>query len=114
MQWHTEPETLFDVSPGCFIPRPEVTSSVVRLRRRAAPPVSVRDPERMMAVIRAAFGQRRKTLCNALCNGLGLDRGTVERAIRACGLDGRVRGEALRLDQFAALSDRLGHERADP
>lgn len=107
MQWHTAPEPCFDVPPGCFIPAPKVTSSVVTLPRRAAPPVSVRDPERFFAVVRAAFNQRRKTLCNALSAGLGLPKETVAAAVTAAGLPEQIRGEALSLAQFAALSDRL-------
>jgi len=107
MQWYTDPELLFDVSPGCFIPAPKVTSTVIRLRRRTAPPVAVQSEKRMFALIRAAFNQRRKTLCNAVCNGLGLPREQVASALRELGLPETVRGEVLRLDQFAALSDLL-------
>ena len=107
MQWHTVPEMLFDVPPGCFIPAPKVTSSVVRMPRRAAPPVPVRDPERLFAVVRAAFNQRRKTLCNALSAGLGLRKEDVAAAIAAAGLPEHIRGEALSPAQFAALSDAL-------
>lgn len=107
MQWHTAPERLFDVPAGCFIPAPKVTSSVVTLLRRDTPPCPVRDERRMFAVIRAAFNQRRKTLCNALCNGLGLPRETVRAALERLGLPETVRGEVLSLAQFAALSDAL-------
>ena len=107
MQWHTASERLFDVPPGCFIPAPKVTSSVVRLQRRSAPPCAVKSEERMFSLIRAAFLQRRKTLCNAMMHGLGLSRETAAAAIAACGLPAAVRGEALSLAQFAALSDAL-------
>lgn len=107
MQWHTAPERLFDVPAGCFIPAPKVTSSVVTLLRRETPPCSVRDERRMFAVIRAAFNQRRKTLCNALANGLGIPRETVRAALERLGLPETVRGEVLSLAQFAALSDAL-------
>ena len=108
MQWHTEPELLFDVPPGCFIPAPKVTSSVVRLTRRDAPPVEVENEKRMYALVRAAFNQRRKTLCNAMIHGLGLSREQALSALAAAGLDARVRGEALSIPRFAALSDALG------
>ncbi|MCD7903174.1 MAG: 16S rRNA (adenine(1518)-N(6)/adenine(1519)-N(6))-dimethyltransferase RsmA [Oscillospiraceae bacterium] len=107
MQWHTVPELLFDVAPGSFIPAPKVTSSVIRLTRRPAPPVQVADEKRMFALVRAAFNQRRKTLCNAMMHGLGLTREQAEAALAACGLDARIRGEALSIAQFAALSDRI-------
>ena len=107
MQWHFETETLFDVPPGCFIPAPKVTSSVVRLTRRPAPPVAVKSEERFFAVVRAAFNQRRKTLCNALAAGLGLPKETVAAAIAAAGLPESIRGEALDMAQFAQLADIL-------
>ena len=109
MQWHTEPRILFDVSPGCFIPAPKVTSAVVHMPVRRESPVVVRDEKLMFSIIRAAFNQRRKTLSNALGNGLG-GRFTKERiadAIAECGFDERIRGEALSLVQFAALADAL-------
>ena len=105
MQWHTAPEALFDVPPECFIPAPKVTSSVIRLDRRDAPPAAVRDEKQMFALVRAAFNQRRKTLCNAMMHGLGLSREQALAALADCGLDPMVRGEALGLKQFAALSD---------
>lgn len=107
MQWFYEPELLYDVPPSCFIPAPKVTSSVIRLQRRSAPPVSVLNEQLLFSVVRAAFNQRRKTLCNALCNGLGLSRETVANAIQSIGLPETVRGEALSISQFALLSDAL-------
>ena len=114
MQWHFDGEILFDVPPGCFIPAPKVTSSVLRLVRRAAPPAAVRSEARMFSVVRAAFNQRRKTLCNALNAGLGLQKETVAAALAALGLPESVRGETLSVAQFAALSDALdGAEKSD-
>ena len=108
-QWHAEPQILFDVSPGCFMPAPKVTSSVVRLDVRKEPLAAVQDEAQMFRVVRAAFNQRRKTLSNALSAGLsGFSKEQINAAIQACGLDPRVRGEALSIGQFAALSDALG------
>ena len=107
VQWHCETELLFDVPPGCFVPQPKVTSSVIRLTRREAPPIPVKDEALLMRVIRAAFNQRRKTLVNALSSGLGLDKGELEALLGELGFDARVRGEALGLDAFAALSDKI-------
>lgn len=107
-QWHAEPEILFDVAPGCFLPAPKVTSSVVRLRVRTAPPVAVADEKLLFAVVRAAFNQRRKTLVNALASGLpGFEKETIAAAVACCGFDARVRGEALDLAGFAALANAL-------
>ena len=106
-QWHCETELLFDVPPSCFMPQPKVTSSVIRLTRRPGPPLPVKDEALLMRVIRAAFNQRRKTLVNALSSGLGLGKEELEAALTGLGLDPRVRGEALGLDAFAALSDKI-------
>ena len=108
VQWYAEPELLFDVPPHCFVPQPKVTSSVVRLNRRASPPVPVRSEEFFFSLVRAAFNQRRKTLPNALAAGVPeLTRADAEAALLALGLSPAIRGEALSLAQFAALSDAL-------
>jgi 16S rRNA (adenine1518-N6/adenine1519-N6)-dimethyltransferase len=111
VQWYTEPELLFDVPPSCFVPQPKVTSSVIRLKRREAPPVPVRDPavtERMFALVRAAFNQRRKTLVNAVASQLpGVTKEDTERALAALGFDARVRGEVLGIADFARLAEAL-------
>ena len=107
-QWHAEPEILFDVSPGCFLPAPKVTSSVVQLTVRKTPPAAVVNEKHFFAVVRAAFNQRRKTLVNALSAGLnGFTKEQITQAISDCGLDEKVRGEALGIAEFALLSDRL-------
>lgn len=105
--WHTEAEILFDVPPDCFTPRPKVTSSVIKLTRRTAPPVPVEDEKWMFRIVRAAFNQRRKTLTNALSAGLSIPKEQTAAALESLGLDSRIRGEVLDMAQFAALSDAL-------
>ena len=108
VQWYAEAEKLFDVPPDCFMPRPKVTSTVIRLCRRPSPPVRVRDEDFFFAVVRAAFNQRRKTLVNAVSAGMrNVERADVEKALTEMGLSPTVRGEALSAEQFAALSDIL-------
>ncbi len=108
VQWYAEAEKLFDVPPDCFMPRPKVTSTVIRLCRRPSPPVRVRDEEFFFAVVRAAFNQRRKTLVNAVSAGMrNVERADVEKALAEMGLSPTVRGEALSAEQFAVLSDIL-------
>lgn len=110
VQWYCHTEILFDVSPGCFMPAPKVTSSVIQLRRRTTPVCSVRDEKLMFQVIRAAFNQRRKTLNNALASGFGnLSKQEIAECIAECGFDERIRGEALSLEQFARLADVLAN-----
>lgn len=104
-QYHTEPELLFDVGPECFVPSPKVTSSVIRMTPHPAPPKGITDEKKFFRVVKAAFGQRRKTLLNALTAGLaGVDRETVRASIALCGLPENVRGERLGIPEFAALA----------
>lgn len=111
VNWHCVPETLFEVSPECFMPAPKVTSAIIRLTTRKTPPVAVSDEAFMFRIIRAAFGQRRKSLANALKNGLPeLNREHIAAAIAECGLDPMVRGETLSMEKFAFLSDFLKKE----
>ena len=107
VQWYTRPELLFDVPPHCFHPQPKVTSSVIRLTRRREKPFAVSDEQLLFQIIRAAFNQRRKTLANALASGLGCERALIEQALENCGFDIRIRGEALDLGSFVALTDEL-------
>ena len=110
VQYYAEPEIVANVPPNCFIPRPNVGSAVIRLTRHKTMPVEVKDPELMFRLIRASFNQRRKTLQNGLNNSpeLSFTKEQIARAIERLGLPAAVRGEALSLAQFAALSDILG------
>ena len=109
VQYFAEPYLAANVPPNCFMPRPAVGSAVIRLARHERPPVEAADEKRMFAIIRAAFGQRRKTLVNALANekGLGVTKEQVQRALEASGIRADIRGEALTLEQFAQLSGQL-------
>ena len=109
VQYYAKPEIVAEVSPNCFIPKPNVSSAVIRLTRYENPPIEVDNEHFMFSLIRASFNQRRKTLANGLANGgLGLDRETVNRALEKMELSLTVRGEALTLEQFAILSNILG------
>lgn len=109
VQYYAKPEIVAIVPPNCFIPRPGVASAVIRLTRYEEPPVQVRDEAFLFALIRASFNQRRKTLANGLSNAqnLSLTREQVTEALESMGLSPTVRGEALMLSQFAALSELL-------
>jgi len=110
VQYYTEPYIAANVPPNCFMPRPDVSSAVIRLKRYKEPPVECRDPKLMFSLIRASFNQRRKTLVNGIKNAaeLSFTREQVEEALKSLGLDVNIRGEALKLSQFAALADALG------
>ena len=96
VQWHSEPVRLFDVKPDCFSPQPGVTSSVIRLDTLTEPRCEVADEELMFRLVRAAFGQRRKTLVNALSSAVReLSKQEIADSVVACGLGENVRGETL-------------------
>ncbi len=110
MQFHTQPDLLFDVPPDCFLPAPKVTSAVVRCQTRTAPPVALScGTPFFFRTVRAAFALRRKTLRNSLAASFGaeLGRDALDAALADAGLPPAVRGEALGLPELAALADRL-------
>ena len=97
------------VSPNCFIPRPKVESSVIRMDVHEKSPVEVSDEAFLFSVIRATFNQRRKTLVNALSNaGLpGVTKDRIREALEQMGKPETVRGETFTLEEFATLSNLL-------
>jgi len=111
VQWYMETELLFDVPPSCFVPQPKVTSSVIRLTRRAAPPVAVKsggDVDRMFRLVRAAFNQRRKTLVNAAASQVpGVGKEEMEQVLASLGFDVRIRGEVLSAADFLHIAEAL-------
>lgn len=103
VSYYARPRLMFTASAGSFYPAPKVTSAVVRMELRECPAVRVEDEDGYFELIRAAFGQRRKTAANAIASGLGLPKDKVNAAIAAAGIDVRARPEALTLEDFAAI-----------
>lgn len=106
VQYYAQAETLFSVSRGSFMPAPNVDSAVIRLTVRPEPPCAVRDEQQLFRLIRAGFGQRRKTLPNSL-SAAGFSRDAIQAALAAGGIAPTARAEELTLEQFAVLSDHL-------
>ncbi len=109
VQYYSRPEIITHVPPTCFIPRPNVGSTVIRLTRYEKPPVEAADESFLFSLIRASFNQRRKTLVNGLSNasGLNLSKAQITAALEQMGLPANVRGETFTLEQFARLSELL-------
>lgn len=109
VQYYAKPEIVAIVPPNCFMPRPNVSSAVIRLSRYQTPPIAVDNEELMFKIIRASFNQRRKTMMNSLNNASGLSytKEQIGTALAKTGQKENVRGEALTLEQFAKLSDEL-------
>ena len=107
VQYYANPEIVANVPPNCFMPRPNVGSAVIRLTRYETPVVDVKDEKLMFRIIRASFNQRRKTLVNGLKNSgeINFSKEQIEAAITTIGKPLTIRGEALTLAEFAALSN---------
>ncbi|MDR0948999.1 MAG: 16S rRNA (adenine(1518)-N(6)/adenine(1519)-N(6))-dimethyltransferase RsmA [Lachnospiraceae bacterium] len=107
--YYATPHIVMTVSPNCFIPRPKVSSSVLRLDCLTKPSVEVTDEDFFFSVIRAAFNQRRKTLCNALSKSAFIDipKEKVVQALQKMELSETIRGEVLTIKEFAQLSQYL-------
>ncbi|MDR0861353.1 MAG: 16S rRNA (adenine(1518)-N(6)/adenine(1519)-N(6))-dimethyltransferase RsmA [Oscillospiraceae bacterium] len=112
-QYHAVPEILFDVPPSSFLPPPKVTSSVVRMTLRSAERGTahsgITDERFFFRIVRGAFGQRRKTLVNALAAALAGShtKAQIAAAVADCGFLPTVRGEELGIGQFADLANML-------
>jgi dimethyladenosine transferase len=107
VQYFTEPRMVMDVPPRSFMPAPEVTSTVIACRVRETPAAVPADEKLFFRLIRAAFGQRRKTLLNAL-TGAGITKEMSRAGLAAAGIAENMRGEQLSLADFARLSDAVG------
>lgn len=107
--YHTEAEIVTLVPASSFAPPPKVDSAVVKLKMRPTPPVSPKNEAFFFKTVRAAFGQRRKTLVNALCGSsvFPLDKEEIKAVTASLGFGENVRGEELGLEQFCALADAL-------
>lgn len=105
-QYFSKPQIIKHVPAGAFIPVPKVDSAVVSMEILDTPSVTPKDEKLFFKVIKAAFSQRRKTLVNALSSsGAFGTKDTVAAAVEAVGLSPTVRGEALSIEKFCALSD---------
>ena len=107
VRYYSEPQILFPVSRGSFYPSPNVDSMVVRLDVKKALPLEGEAEKRLFRVVKAAFGQRRKTLVNTLSSGLKIEKTRAAEAIAEAGLKPTVRAEELSLDEFIRLSQIL-------
>lgn len=113
VQYYAKPEVVVRVPASCFMPKPNVDSTVIKLTRYDIPPTVAKDEEYLFAVIRASFNQRRKTLVNGLSNAgnLGVGKEKIMEIIAKMNLSPSVRGETLTLEQFTELSNFLSEMR---
>lgn len=107
VRYYSKPQILFPVSRGSFYPSPNVDSMVVRLDVKKELPLEGEAEKRLFRVVKAAFGQRRKTLVNTLSSGLKIEKARAAEAIAEAGLKSTVRAEELSLGEFIRLSQIL-------
>ena len=107
-QYYAEPELLFDVPAGCFLPQPKVTSAVIQLKCRKELPWDIADKEVFFRTVRASFAMRRKKLSNGLASGFPeLGKSGAAEVIEAAGFDANVRGETLSIPEFARIANEI-------
>lgn len=110
--YYSEPQLVARVPKKVFMPQPEVESTVVRLKILDNPPVPVESEEVFFQVVRAAFGQRRKTLINALTGGMeGLDKNQIGQALSDSGINPERRGETLSFQEFASIANLISRNK---
>lgn len=109
VQYYTTPAVICRAEPHCFIPQPKVASSIVHLKVSPTPTVTVSNEKKFFAIVKSSFGQRRKTLLNALSKSpyFSANKDSVRSALAQMGVDENIRGEKLSISQFAELSELL-------
>ena len=108
VQYYSQPQILFDVPRDCFFPAPNVDSAVIRLDIRKEAPVKLETEEKQFfKLVKAAFGQRRKTVLNSLNTGLGKSKEELSTALKQAGIASTARAEQLTMEQFGVLCNLL-------
>lgn len=107
VQFYGRPRVVARIPAGAFYPPPKVDSAVVRIDVTEQPTIALHsglDPTDFFRVVRAGFGQKRKTLRNSLSAGLGVIPTRVEKALELADIDPRRRAETLNLPEWARLA----------
>lgn len=97
-------ERVLDIPPSAFIPRPQVTSTVLKIRRREKPAVEVKDRKLFFSLVKMGFGQRRKVFTNAMKSG-GIAADWIPEILAEAGIDGKRRGETFSMEEYGKLAD---------
>ena len=107
MQYYCEVEGVVNVPKEVFVPQPKVDSAVLNLKIRKEKPVELMDDQVFFQVVKAGFGQRRKTLNNSLMGVEGITREIAGAALEAARIEPSRRAETLTLEEFAKLSNEV-------
>jgi 16S rRNA (adenine1518-N6/adenine1519-N6)-dimethyltransferase len=106
VQYYCRTSIVRKVPPSCFIPRPKVESTVIKLEKLSKPAVEVKDKKLFFDLVRNAFNMRRKTLWNGV-KSIGLTKELLEKAFDDADIDPKRRGETLSIEEFANLSNSI-------
>ena len=104
VQFDCTVERVIDIPPTAFIPRPQVTSTVLKIRRRGKPAVSVKDRKLFFSLVKMGFGQRRKVFTNAMKAG-GISADMVKAILEKADIDGSRRGETFSMEEYGRMAD---------
>lgn len=106
--YYAKSEEILTVPNTSFIPEPEVESEVIKLTLRKEPPIKVKNEKKFFELIKVAFMQRRKTLLNAVSNSsIGVSKEKMESILQELEIDSKIRGEALTIEQFANIVEKI-------
>ncbi len=105
VRYYSEPQVLFSVSRGSFLPAPDVDSAVIRLDLLEHPPIEIHEESCFFKVVKASFSQRRKTLSNSLASGLSIPKQQAAQLLETAGIPANARAEQLSMEQFGALAN---------
>lgn len=104
VQYYCTVEKVMDIPPSAFIPRPAVTSTVLKMKRREVPAVQVKEEKLFFQLVKMGFGQRRKVFTNAMKAG-GISAEWGEAILKKAGIDGKRRGETFSMEEYGRLAD---------
>lgn len=107
VHYYSNPEKLFKVSAGSFLPVPKVDSEVIKLNILKTPPVKISDEKLFFKIVKASFLQRRKTVSNSLSSGLSISKQTVNELLIKAEIKQTARAEELTMEQFERITNEL-------
>ena len=107
VRYYGEPEILFPVNKGCFVPVPKVDSCVIKINLKNTNSKIIKDKTKFFKVVKAAFSQRRKNIVNSLGSGLGKSKDEIKNILNSAGINPNFRAEQLTFEDFSKIVDLL-------
>ena len=107
VQYRADTDIAMIVPNSVFMPKPKVDSAIIEFKILSNPRIEVLDESMLFSVIKASFGQRRKTILNGLSNGLKLSKELINDSLVSAGISPGIRGEKLTLEEFGRISDEI-------